>query len=361
MIKSNQILHFILILLTATFVSACSKQLYEFNPSTAVYYPPPPDTSRVQFLTSISNSTSIVKQRSGFTKFLLGELPVKTIIKPYGISSLGGKIYICDTDLGGLEILDLVDKKFEYFSPRGKGQLSKPLNCCLDDLDNLYVTDGKRKQVVIFDPSGAYLDAIGESGNFMPIDVAVSDSIIYVVSIDSHEIVCYSKRTRKRLFNFPNSNPDEDEFLHSPLNIDISDSIVYVSDIGASKVKKYSLNGEYLGSFGSYGRNLGQFVRLKGLAVDRESNLYTVDAAFENVQIFNDKDQLLMYFGGSTKEPGGMWLPAQVSIDYDNMEYFQQYIDPDFNIEYLIYVTNQYGPYKINVYGFITPKGEGKK
>jgi len=137
----------------------------------------------------------------------------------------------------------------------------------------------------------------------------------------------------------------------------VNDSIVYVSDIGAANVKKYTRDGNYISSFGSYGRNLGQFVRIKGIAVDKELNLYAVDAAFENVQIFNKNDQLLMFIGGPTKElgSGGMWLPTKVTIDYNNIEFFQQYVDPDFTLEYVIYVTNQFGLDKVNVYGFIKP------
>jgi len=145
------------------------------------------------------------------------------------------------------------------------------------------------------------------------------------------------------------------------LNMFISDSLVYVSDIGDSKIKKYTLDGKFISSFGSYGRRIGQFVRIKGIAADKESNLYAVDAAFENIQIFNNSDQLLMFFGGSTKEPGGMWLPAQVTIDYENLEYFQEYVDPEYTLEYLIYVTNQFGPHKVNVYGFIKPKLQENK
>jgi hypothetical protein len=51
-----------------------------------------------------------------------------------------------------------------------------------------------------------------------------------------------------------------------------------------------------------------------------------------------------------------MWLPAKVSIDYDNLEYFQDYVDDRFDLKFLIFVTNQYGPDKINVYGYVEYK-----
>lgn len=63
-----------------------------------------------------------------------------------------------------------------------------------------------------------------------------------------------------------------------------------------------------------------------------------------------------MFFGGSYKGPGDMWLPAKVIIDYDNLNYFQKYVHESFDLKYLIFVTNQYGPSKINIYGFVETK-----
>jgi len=48
-----------------------------------------------------------------------------------------------------------------------------------------------------------------------------------------------------------------------------------------------------------------------------------------------------------------MWLPAKVTVDYEHLKYFQKYVDPGFHLKYLIFVTNQYGPDKINIYGAV--------
>ncbi len=62
-----------------------------------------------------------------------------------------------------------------------------------------------------------------------------------------------------------------------------------------------------------------------------------------------------MFFGGHYSKPGDMWLPAGVAIDYDNLQFFSEYVDKRFDLQYLIFVTNQYGPEKISVYGFVKP------
>ena len=41
-----------------------------------------------------------------------------------------------------------------------------------------------------------------------------------------------------------------------------------------------------------------------------------------------------------------------IDIDYDSVRYFQQYADPDFELEFVIAVANQFGYSKVNVFGF---------
>jgi hypothetical protein len=41
-----------------------------------------------------------------------------------------------------------------------------------------------------------------------------------------------------------------------------------------------------------------------------------------------------------------------VRLDYDNLTQFSRYADPNFSIEYLVLVVSQFGPNKVDVYGF---------
>ncbi|MFH1321657.1 MAG: 6-bladed beta-propeller [Bacteroidota bacterium] len=337
------------------FVS-CSRHLNTLTKTNKiVIFPSPPDTAKIQFLTSISNSSDVVRKQSKFKKFVLGEETVKPINKPYGIFIRNGKLYICDTYLDGLEIIDLEKNTFSNFIPSGKGQLKLPLNCYVDENNTLYVADGGRRQIVIFDINGNYINCFGEAENFKPTDVFVCKNKIWVSNIKNNKINVYDKDTYKLLNSFPESEVGSNEYLYSPTNIYVTDDKVYVSDFGDFKIKIFTHDGEFVKSIGSYGKNLGQFVRPKGIAVDSELNLYVVDAGFENTQIFNKEGNLLMFFGGPYQGPGYMWLPAKVIVDYDNLKYFQKYVDISFDLKYLIFVSNQYGPDKINVYGAIEP------
>ncbi len=322
-------------------------------PVEKVIFPSPPDTARIQFLTSISSSEDISGKQSKLRKFIFGEEKPKVIVKPSGLYMNSGKIYICDIGLKGLEIIDLEKKNFTYFKPAGKGELRLPLGCFVDTNGQLYIADGRRRQIVIFDKNGNYTGSFGEQENFKPTGVFVSDNKIWVANVKNHAVYVYDKTSYKLLFKFPNSEVGNPDYLNQPTTLWIEDNNIYVSDFGDFKIKIFNKKGDYLSSVGTYGKLPGQFARPKGVAADKEKNLFVVDAAFENVQIFNTNGKLLMHFGGPYKGPGFMSLPIGITINYSDLKYFEKYVDTEYKLKYLILVTNQYGPEKLNIYGRI--------
>ncbi len=348
-------------------LAACGgKQAEPVAPSVVRLFPPPPDTARIQFLTRISTRSDVVGEHSpNLFQRIVGEQRddvERLIVKPYGIALHQGTIYVCDGVLPGLEVIDLEAPDFRYVKPTGMGRLPKPINCFTDGQGRLYVTDVGRGEVVVFGDSLAYLGVVGGDSLRRPGDVFVSEERIWITDVRSARVRVYDGSTWEHLYSFPSVAPtdaDAPERLIAPANLFVTDDRVYVSDMYAAKVQVYTHDGDYVGSVGSYGLQLGQFYRPKGIAVDRDGILYVADAGFDNVQMFNPEGQLLMAFGGHYEQPGDMMLPAKVVLDYDNLEYFQQYVDPRFDLKYLILVTNQYGPDKINVYGFVEQRDPG--
>ncbi len=351
----RNLFHFIFIVVI---LLSCSPKITTYSVPTeeVVIFPPQPAQPRIQFLTSISSSVDLHKTRSKFKSYILGKEEVYPVNKPYGICVKNGKIYICDTMLGGLEIINLSNGQFSYFTPEGFGKFKKPINCDVDENDNLYVVDVGRKQVIVFDFEGNFLYSFGEKEFDRPTDIKISGEHIYISDLKKQKIFVYTKKDYRLRQTFPDTGEGMDGYLYSPTNIYVTNDRIYVSDIGDFRVKIFDREGNYISSVGGYGKQPGQFIRPKGIAVDSNNILHVVDAGFENVQMFNDKGKLLMFYGGNYHGKGGMWLPAKVTIDYDNINYFKDYVHLSFNIKYLIFVTNQFGPDKINVYAFIEPK-----
>ena len=329
-----------------------------------VVYPQPPATTRIQFLTAITDEHDVEEPRSpSFWQRLAGDSEAEEreqrIMKPYGIGMHGGVIYVCDTALPGIVVIDLGAREFERWVPGGLGQLQKPINCHADREDgHLYVADPDRGQVVVFSPDREYVTALGSGAGERPVDVVAAAGHVWVADFEKAEVRAYAKPGYELVATLPGADADSASRIYGVTNIWVEGDELYVSNFGEWKVKVYDLDGNMLRTVGSYGTSVGQFARPKGIAVDRDGILYVVDSAFENVQMFDREGRTLMFFGGSYNGPGDMWLPAQVIIDYDNLDYFRQYVDDSFDLQYLILVTNQFGPDKINVYGFVGPVEE---
>jgi DNA-binding beta-propeller fold protein YncE len=334
-------------------VLSCSSNLQKkFDP---LYFPPAPEQPRIQYLTVINGSADIKGNQSGFESFVFGEESQYSIVKPFGISTDKDNIMIVDTKLQSLININLKKNTFEYVNPSGEGNLKKPLNCYYKNGES-FINDIESKKIVILDSNNKFIKNIGLTYLSKPSDVAVFQNKIYVTDMDSSRVIVFSETDGRVLFSFPDVEEKDTSFLHSPTQITIMNNKVYVVDFGEFNVKVFETNGKFLGTIGSYGQNRGQFVRPKGIAVDSSDNVYVLDAAFENVQIFNSKAELLMFFGGPYQRPGYLSLPIRINIDYENIDYFSKYADPNYNLKYIIYVTNQFGPDKITVYGFIEPK-----
>jgi DNA-binding beta-propeller fold protein YncE len=149
-------------------ISCSKKHGVSVDADNIVVFPSPPDTVRIQYLTTINNSMDAVGGQSAFRNFIFGEPDVLPIVKPYGIAVNNSKIYICDTGIGSIEIIDLEKNTFDYFTPGGIGALKFPVNCSFDNNGRLFVADANRGQVVVFDNDLNYVDAIGIEGDFRP-------------------------------------------------------------------------------------------------------------------------------------------------------------------------------------------------
>jgi DNA-binding beta-propeller fold protein YncE len=322
-----------------------------------VFFPPAPDEPHVQFLTSFATERDLRKgTHDSFLTFLTGQQPqILPIVKPYGGYAGGGKFYVCDSGQGAILKMDLAGRQMSVVMPDAVGAIQDPLNMAVDANGWLYVVDMGRQQLVVLDDKENFVAAIGQKGKTKPMDVALTRDRIYLSDITSHSVHVLDKATRTNLFDIPRGEDTNNlqRKLFQPINIALdAQGRLVVSDLGASRVQIYDAEGKYVRSFGEHGNNVGDFSRNKGVAVDRNNYIYVVDAAFDNVQIFTDEGRLLMPFGGANSNQASMELPAKVLVDYDDVALFQKYAAPDFQVEHLLIVMNQFGPRKVSVYGF---------
>lgn len=324
------------------------------------FFPPPPELPRIQYLTSFRGRKDVEKQ-SWFDRFVVGEKKDVRVDKPYGVAIHEGKIYVCDTNRT-VEVFDLERKAFEPLKgATGLGALRQPINISIDADGNKYVADSVRGQIVVFDRNDAYVKAYGEPSGWRPVDVVPFGNEIYVADV-ANGLVHVLDRQSGQTVRTIGDKGEPAERLDRPTNLAIdAEGILYVTDIGRFQVVQFDREGRFKGAIGKPGDNLAHFTRPKGIALDREGHLYAVDAAFNNVQVFNREGRLLLFFGSAPAEkdqPGALLLPAKVAIDYENLRYFESFVDPKFEAYYLVLVTSQFGDHPVSVLAYGKEKGK---
>jgi sugar lactone lactonase YvrE len=283
------------------------------------------------------------------------------ITTPYGVAIFEGKLYVCDVGKRMVEVLDLENRTFSYLTKDRR--LTNPVNIYIDDDGTKYIADPTAGSIFVFDKNDNLSAIFGTESKINPIDVVVRGQRCYVTDFGSNQVVVLDKTTGREISRIGEKSkrerqveplaelPDGEFSLISDLALDQQGNI-YVTDKAGARITQFDRSGTFMRTIGRLGDNIDEFVRPKGIAIDKGSRIWVVDAATEVAKIYNQQAQLLLFFGLPGNEPGMMNLPAKIVLDYDNVELFQQYAVEGADIEFLVLVSNQYGLNKISVYGF---------
>ena len=329
-------------------LAACAAPRQAEQPEEAGEYvwPLPPEQPRIKYVRSIRTPADIGAKKSlSVADVLLGEPDqlLDELEAPYGVHvDKEGRIFVADTGMHKVAVLDIPNKKFEIWGTGGKGTLTQPAGISSDGQGKIYVTDSQEQRVVVYDRDGRFVTAMGGKDELMrPVGVAVNDALgrVYVADAQGHRIVVYGTDGRQ-LFTFGGNGSEPGQF-NQPSHIAMDrQGKLYITDGFNFRVQIFDPDGNFLDTFGSIGDGIGQFARPKGVAVDSDGNIYVVDAAFSNFQIFNQAGELLLFVGSGGPNPGQFWLPAGAYID-----------DQD-----RIYIADQYN-YRIQIFEYLGDRG----
>ena len=329
------------------------------QPSEVVQGPPPmffpqlPEKPRLQFLKSFSDSGDLESKISGFEKFVVGESEIKdAIVKPYGIAIFEGKLYVCDVLRRMVVVLDLRKGTFGYLTRERR--MMNPVNIAIDSDGKKYIADSTALAVFVFDKNDNLTAIFGKELDIKPVDVVIRQQKCYIADAANNQVIILDKNTGREITRIGKEGDGEGQFkLITGLAVD-EDGNIYVTDKIKAVITKFNSSGIFQQTIGFMDTSIHGFVRPKGIDVDRKGRIWVVDAASEVAKIYNPQGQLLLFFGlpDGQGSPGTLTLPADITLDYDNVGLFQKYAVEGAKIEFLVLVSNQYGRNKINVYGF---------
>ncbi len=109
-----------------------------------------------------------------------------------------------------------------------------------------------------------------------------------------------------------------------PTGISVSlDGRIFVADTHENRVAIFSRDGEWLGSFGSYGTEPGQFVYPCDIAFGDGGEIFVSEyGGNDRVQVFDRDGQFLRQFGRPGRGPGEFARPQSIALSMDGQELF---------------------------------------
>lgn len=155
------------------------------------------------------------------------------------------QIYVVETEIGRIDVIDLKGKSLFSFGKRGNGdgEFNRPTQVALHG-DRVYVTDTLNARIQVFDKSGNFISKVGSRG----------------------------------------LGPG---YLDKPKGVAIdSDGNIYVVEAMRDAVQMFNRDGAFLMEFGSTGNGRGEFYLPTAIHIDESDTIYISDTYNRRVQIF---------------------------------------------------------------------------
>jgi DNA-binding beta-propeller fold protein YncE len=220
-----------------------------------------------------------------------------------------GRLYVTDTLNARVNELDREGQIVRVIGTLGTGigQLVRPKGVAADRQGRVYVADAASQVVQIFDPSGPSMTANCR---------LTFDAETRTIARDRGSWLSDGFQPGMRI-QIVGSSKNDGSYRIAPASDAVSDKTLQLTDVA-----KLTSEGP------------------------------------TEVTVAHSEARLLLFFGGAGPSPGDMSLPSRVTISYEGIEHFARYASPDFEIEYLIFVSNTFDAVKkVAVYGSGTYTG----
>ncbi len=200
---------------------------------------------------------------------------------PHGISLYQDRLYVADTENQRVVVFDLQGNFLLKWGTKGSGsgEFKNPYDIFVSR-DEVFVTDFYNSRVQVFDTNGNYLRQWGTygqgTGQFLFITgVAVQGERVYL---------CDRINSRVQVFDRMGQYQTSITGIYNPLDIVLYHDRIYISQYN-NYISVYSGDHRFLSSWGSAGRETGQFDFPAGIAIG-DNSVYITDSKNSRVQKF---------------------------------------------------------------------------
>ena len=211
------------------------------------------------------------------------------------IACSGKPIGVAVDDIGHIYVALSDDKCLCKFDENGrklkevKGKLQNPGGVNIIN-NQVFVCDRGNHRIVVFSTELELLWSFGTNGSgygqFCRPQFIVQDGEgqLWITDYHNHRLCVF---TADGKYQRSVVKPADKGMLDLPMGIACDSDYVYVSEYGGGHcVSVFTVAGDFVHSFGGYGRGEGEFVDPFGVSVDRDGFLYVCDHSNSRIQVY---------------------------------------------------------------------------
>ena len=236
--------------------------------------------------------------------------------RPWGVAfGRNGLWAVADYSNHCVYIFDDKDQLVRKFGSNGSnnGQFSYPIGVTFDSHNHLYVVDYGNHRVQKFDTNGNYLLQFGSAGAsdgqlHNPFGVTVHNDKVYIADCSNKRISVF-QTNGKFCISFGSDQ------LGGPTDVTVSaNNHLLVADYSSSCIYTYTLDGHYVGTFGTPGSGRGQLLCPYSLTTDLNGFIIVADTCNHRVSIFDKDHNCIHCFGSNGTANGQFKYPDGIAV-----------------------------------------------
>ena len=241
---------------------------------------------------------------------------------PWGIAfGRNGLWAVADWTNHCVYIFDDKDQLVGKFGNYGSnnGQFTNPRGVAFDNHNHLYVVDNGNNRVQKFDTNGNYLLQFGNKGSSdgelnNPCGITVHCDKVYIADYGNKQISVF--QTNGKFYTSFGS-----DLLGNPTDVVVSaDNHLLIADYN-SCICTFTLDGHYVGKFGTPGSGEGQLECPYSLTTDLNGCVIVADTNNHRVSVFDNHGDWIHHFGSSGAASGQLDTPDGIALGPDGNIY----------------------------------------
>lgn len=238
---------------------------------------------------------------------------------------------------GGVFVADGVNDRILRFDADGKmvaeirgvgdKTLSRPMSVKIDAKGQLWIADTGNVRVLVRAPDGTLVREIApepregdRKADITDVVISGDGKTVWLVDNDNHRVMrIQADADPPALFGVKGETLGR---LHHPFMAAVGkNGDLFVSDVINARVHVLTAAGGFARTIGSYGLDIGQTYRPKGVAVDVQSNVWVADGTLGVVQVFSADGTVIDVLRDKDGRPFRFESPCGITFDAEGNLY----------------------------------------